>query len=117
MAYEFVIYEKAPPLAKITLNRPEKLNPLSNPLRDDLEKALAEAENDADVSVIIIKGSGRAFSAGYDLIRHDFNPQDRSGPGKDRPDPEKRPAVDAMHLEPAEARHRSGPWVLHGRRQ
>ncbi|MCH7553376.1 MAG: enoyl-CoA hydratase/isomerase family protein [Chloroflexi bacterium] len=77
MAYEFVIYEKDGPLAKITLNRPERLNPLSNRLRDDLDHALADAdaEADDDIHVIIIKGSGRAFSSGYDLIAHDFSPK------------------------------------------
>ena len=64
MAYEFVIDEKDGPLAKITLNRPERLNPLSNRLRDDLDDALADAEADDDIHVIIIKGSGRAFSSG-----------------------------------------------------
>ena len=53
------------------MNRPEKRNPLSNRLRDDLDDALAA---DA-IHVILIKGSGRAFSSGYDLIAHDFAPK------------------------------------------
>ena len=39
MSSESIIYEQDGPLAKIALNRPGKLNPLSNPLRDDLEDA------------------------------------------------------------------------------
>ncbi|MEE9285848.1 MAG: enoyl-CoA hydratase-related protein [Dehalococcoidia bacterium] len=75
MPYDNILYSKADRIARITLNRPEKLNPLSNPLRDDLEHALRDAEDDPDTHVIIIKGAGRAFSAGYDLMRHDFQPR------------------------------------------
>lgn len=67
MAYEFIKYEKETPIARITLDQPDHLNPLSNLLRDDVEDALKDAEADEDIRVIIIKGAGRAFSAGYDL--------------------------------------------------
>jgi enoyl-CoA hydratase len=52
---------------QIALNRPEKLNALSRALMTELDEALLEAEGDDEVSVIVIKGSGRAFCAGYDL--------------------------------------------------
>jgi len=55
-------------LARITLNRPEKLNALSPELLADLERALKSLEEDPGVRVIILRGSGRAFSAGYDLV-------------------------------------------------
>lgn len=51
----------------VQLNRPEKMNALSHNLRAELFNALKDFELDPDVSVIIIRGSGRAFSAGYDL--------------------------------------------------
>ena len=51
----------------IQLNRPEKMNALSHNLRAELFNALKDFELDPDVKVIIIRGSGRAFSAGYDL--------------------------------------------------
>ncbi len=51
----------------IQLNRPEKMNALSHNLRAELFDALKDFEVDPDVRVIIIRGSGRAFSAGYDL--------------------------------------------------
>ena len=51
----------------IQLNRPEKMNALSHNLRAELFNALKDFEADPDVRVIIIRGSGRAFSAGYDL--------------------------------------------------
>ncbi|MGI8926086.1 MAG: enoyl-CoA hydratase-related protein [Tepidiformaceae bacterium] len=51
----------------IQLNRPEKMNALSHNLRAELFDALKNFEMDADVRVIILRGSGRAWSAGYDL--------------------------------------------------
>jgi enoyl-CoA hydratase len=51
----------------IQLNRPEKMNALSHNLRAEVFDALKDFELDPDVRVIIIRGSGRAFSAGYDL--------------------------------------------------
>ena len=53
--------------AIIQLNRPEKMNALSHNLRAELFDALKDFEMDPEVKVIIIRGSGRAFSAGYDL--------------------------------------------------
>lgn len=55
-------------LARITLNRPDKLNALSSELLAELEQALRSLEEDAGVRVIILRGAGRAFSAGYDLV-------------------------------------------------
>lgn len=67
MAYENILYDIKGNIATITLNRPEKLNAINDGLRGDLEDALGEAEVDHDVSVVIIKGAGRAFCAGYDI--------------------------------------------------
>jgi enoyl-CoA hydratase len=67
MDFETILYEKDGGKARITLNRPEKLNALSMKLQRELNAALWEADNDAAVHVIIIRGNGRAFSAGYDL--------------------------------------------------
>ena len=53
--------------AIIQLNRPEKMNALSHNLRAEVFDALKGFEMDEEVKVIIIRGSGRAFSAGYDL--------------------------------------------------
>ncbi len=56
----------------IQLNRPEKMNALSHNLRAELFDALKDFEMDPEVKVIIIRGSGRAFSAGYDLSDLEF---------------------------------------------
>ena len=67
MPYENILYEQDDRLAIITLNRPEKLNALSNELRGELFHALKEAEANREIGVIVLKAAGRAFSAGYDL--------------------------------------------------
>jgi enoyl-CoA hydratase len=67
MEYENVLYGKDGGVATITLNRPEKLNAVSPELARDWSAALDEATQDDDVKVVIIKGAGRAFSAGADL--------------------------------------------------
>lgn len=56
-----------PKLRRITLNRPEKRNALSNPLRGELFAALERADRDPEVHVIVLRGAGKCFSAGYDL--------------------------------------------------
>ena len=67
MEFRDVLYETDGRLAYITLNRPEKLNALSNNLRGELMEAMREAEADAEIGVIVLKSAGRSFSAGYDL--------------------------------------------------
>lgn len=62
-----VLYEVEGPAARITLNRPDKLNALSYALVDGLSEALARAAGDEGVRVVVLQGAGRAFSAGYDL--------------------------------------------------
>ncbi len=52
---------------RITLNRPEKRNALSNALRGELFEALHAADADEGVRVTIIRGAGKCFSAGYEL--------------------------------------------------
>jgi enoyl-CoA hydratase/carnithine racemase len=60
-------YEVTGPAARVTLNRPSKLNALSHALVDALRVALDRARRDDAVKVVVLRGAGRAFSAGYDL--------------------------------------------------
>ncbi len=62
-----LIDEPIPAVRRITLNRPEKRNALNNPLRGALLGALREADGDPAVRVMIVRGAGPSFSAGYDL--------------------------------------------------
>ena len=65
-----VLIERKGKIAYVILNRPEKLNALNASLFADLDNALDELEYDDSVSVLIIKGSGRAFSVGYDVSKY-----------------------------------------------
>ncbi len=67
MKLELVNYEVSEHIATITMNRGDKMNALNHVLWDDLITAFDQAENDTDVRVIILRGSGRAFCAGWDL--------------------------------------------------
>lgn len=62
-----IVYDIDCRRARITLNRPDKLNALSLKLQSELCEALWDADNNSDVHCVILKGAGRAFSAGYDL--------------------------------------------------
>src|SRR5688500_6840328 len=62
-----ILYEAAEGIARITLNRPEKLNALSGEMLRDLHDALWEADDDTAVHCVVLRGEGRAFCAGYDL--------------------------------------------------
>ncbi|MBI4337937.1 MAG: enoyl-CoA hydratase/isomerase family protein [Chloroflexi bacterium] len=68
--YKNILYEKDPEdprLVRITLNQPERMNALSYDMLMDLRHAFVSAERDPEVKVIILRGAGRTFGAGYDL--------------------------------------------------
>jgi enoyl-CoA hydratase len=62
-----VLAEDLGNVRRLTLNRPKALNALNTELMDALEGALEEAAEDDEVRVIVLRGAGRAFCAGYDL--------------------------------------------------
>jgi enoyl-CoA hydratase/carnithine racemase len=66
-SYEHLIIEDRNHVRTITLNRPEKLNALGAGMPDQLREAVKDAIADDEVRVIVITGSGRAFSAGGDI--------------------------------------------------
>jgi enoyl-CoA hydratase len=59
--------DPAPHVRRLTLNRPQKRNALSNALRGEIFAALEAADRDPEVRVIILRGAGTCFSSGYDL--------------------------------------------------
>jgi enoyl-CoA hydratase len=73
--FENIRYEVENGRARITLDRPEKLNAISLPLQTELNEALWEADNDRAVHCVILRGAGRAFSAGYDLTGSGYSNQ------------------------------------------
>jgi enoyl-CoA hydratase/carnithine racemase len=67
MGYEKIIYLKAKGLAKITLNRPQKLNSMDGDMIEEIGSALEDSERDSSVRVVVLTGKGRAFCSGLDL--------------------------------------------------
>ena len=66
ISYEDIIVESVESWIEITINRPEKLNALRNRTGEELLAALAEAEDDRAVGVVILKESANAFCTGVD---------------------------------------------------
>ncbi len=62
-----LIDDPAPFVRRLTLNRPDKRNALSNALRGQVFEALEAADRDPEIRVTILRGAGSCFSAGYDL--------------------------------------------------
>ncbi|MCD6673620.1 MAG: crotonase/enoyl-CoA hydratase family protein [Burkholderiaceae bacterium] len=56
-----------PRIARITLNRPERLNAIDERMPGEIRRAVEAANDDDEVHVIVVSGAGRAFCAGYDL--------------------------------------------------
>jgi enoyl-CoA hydratase len=67
MAFETLLYDTAGALATITLNRPDRLNTIVPPMPEELEAAVNRAVADPQVKVIVLRGAGRAFCAGFDF--------------------------------------------------
>jgi len=67
MTFEAIDYAAADGIARITLNRPARLNAINRRLISDLRDAVIAANEDGAVRVMVLSGAGRAFCAGYDL--------------------------------------------------
>jgi enoyl-CoA hydratase len=87
--YETLLYDTDGAIATITLNRPERLNTIVAGMPDELEAAVHEAVADEAVKVIVLRGAGRSFCAGFDFAGgfHQYDEQlttdGRWDPGKD----------------------------------
>lgn len=80
-----VLYEPLGPIAVLTLNRPDKLNAFNAEMLAALMVALERAREDQAVRVVLLKGAGPAFSAGYDVAPGEHSPHDK-GIAQDRED-------------------------------
>ncbi len=67
--YELILYQSDPAtsIARLTLNRPDRLNAINDQMQVEIADAVAQADADPDVRVLIITGAGRAFCAGGDM--------------------------------------------------
>lgn len=67
MNFETILYEKQGPVGLLTLNRPDRVNAINQKMLSEINLALDTAEKDEGVRVIVVTGSGSAFSSGFDL--------------------------------------------------
>jgi 2-(1,2-epoxy-1,2-dihydrophenyl)acetyl-CoA isomerase len=67
MAWETILFEVADNVAKLTLNRPDKLNAFNDQLHADIADALTRVENETAIRALIVTGAGRGFCSGADL--------------------------------------------------
>ena len=77
--YESILYAVESGGARITLNRPDKRNALSEALLRELSEALWEADNDNRVHAAIIQANGPDFSSGYDLGHYEGPEPENAG--------------------------------------
>ncbi len=70
MEYHSVRYEVEGRIATITLNRPERMNAIDAWMPREIADAVARANADNDVHVVVLTGAGDGFCAGYDLIEY-----------------------------------------------
>jgi len=70
MTYTTLIYDRQGRIARITLNRPDRLNAISEAMPGEIRRAVEQANADDAVHVIVLAGAGRAFCAGYDLKQY-----------------------------------------------
>ena len=67
MAYETILFEIANGAARLTLNRPERLNSFTVQMHGEVAEALSQVEQNDTVRALLITGAGRGFCAGQDL--------------------------------------------------
>jgi len=67
MTFTTLCIEQQGRVRHLVLNRPDRLNAINFDMPRELERAVAEANRDDSVHVLILRGAGRAFCAGYDL--------------------------------------------------
>jgi enoyl-CoA hydratase len=66
-SFETLIYATDGAVASVTLNRPDRLNTIVPPMPDEIQAAIHTAVADESVKVIVLRGAGRSFCAGFDF--------------------------------------------------
>ena len=67
MGYQTILFEVADGIARLTLNRPDRLNSFNTSMHSEVQDALATLQRDTSARVLILTGAGRGFCAGQDL--------------------------------------------------
>jgi 2-(1,2-epoxy-1,2-dihydrophenyl)acetyl-CoA isomerase len=76
MTYESILHSSAGGIARVTLNRPDRLNSFTAKMHEELRDALARVRADATARVLLVTGAGRGFCAGQDLSDREVAPGD-----------------------------------------
>ena len=79
MTASTVLYSSADRVATLTLNRPERMNAINASLPRDLRAAVERADADPEVHVIVLRGAGKGFCGGYDLVEFAETPGEMHG--------------------------------------
>jgi enoyl-CoA hydratase len=69
--FEAIRLETQGPIAILTLDRPNRLNAINDQMKIEIADALQRVEADDQIAVLVLRGAGRAFCAGFDLRRED----------------------------------------------
>ena len=102
--YETILIEREGRVARVSFNRPDKLNSFNGTQRREFLRAAQEVNADNDIWVVILTGAGRAFGAGADLS-DTSEPMPNGGEGvEDQLNAEYKPGVLAIH-------HARKPWI------
>jgi 2-(1,2-epoxy-1,2-dihydrophenyl)acetyl-CoA isomerase len=65
--FETILYEKSGPVARLTMNRPERLNGMTNRMLIETRKALEAAAEDRELRILVLTGAGKGFCPGADI--------------------------------------------------
>lgn len=74
MSYDNILFARDAGIARITLNRPDRLNSFTDAMHAELRDALAQVKSDASLRVLLLTGAGRGFCAGQDLSEREVPP-------------------------------------------
>jgi len=92
MKYEDIIFTKEQMVATLRFNRPQAMNAFSPRMMEEIFHAIEDVRNDPDARVLVLAGTGRAFSTGADVkamaegkLRHDFDSKDSPAGRNNRP--------------------------------
>jgi enoyl-CoA hydratase/carnithine racemase len=101
VTFEAIKYDVADGVARITLNRPERLNALSQVMRKEIFQAVTQSDERDDVRVIVVTGEGRGFCSGGDVkAMNEANTAGTSSALIDKVAPSRDKAVLAMRNSP-----------------
>ncbi len=83
MSFEHILVAHDGPISRLTLNQPERLNAMTTEMGREIEAAVPAINSREETRVVILRGAGRAFSAGGSLksIQEEVSEDPNAGPG------------------------------------